>query len=162
MDMDDSNRSSPLLGWNVGVNPAYLVAICVTITTCLREPLLACREFATAMDILQHGLGILNSDSFGFPTKTMHGEIAAHDAAAKAPTQAESNFFLSQFLDRSRDIYDKHALPLLRSKEKSLSGSLLIRRDPKAPTVSTTRPRVASAPSGSFKLRGFLGLKTKT
>ena len=52
-----------VMPWSTGVNPCYLVSICVAVVCSLRAPLLASREFATTMDILQNGLAILNGSS---------------------------------------------------------------------------------------------------
>ena len=108
------SASGSLHPWSIGINPAYLVSFCVAIVVSLREALLACREFATAMDILQAGLVILNGDNNSSPGQSPGSRMGTGTSKYAG---SENNFFLSQFLQTAKDIYANHALPYFRSTE---------------------------------------------
>jgi len=113
----DSDPSPSLHPWHIGINPAYMVSICVALVYAVREPLLACREFSTAMDVLQNALVVLNGNSCCATSSPVE------NTGLVPSTLADTNLFMILFLKKASEIYEDHALPAFGK------GTFLLRRD---------------------------------
>lgn len=104
--------------WKSGINPCYLVSLCVAIVCALRQPLLASKEFSTAVDLLQSGLTILNGTTTG--KQRSQKRYDSEHKHSSLPSLECTDFFLLQFTINATMIYKDHAMPHLTGKKTSL------------------------------------------